>query len=168
MNHILRRGPSATTVPSSLRALFPSQITPPPPLRNPASYPIASRQASPFSHRDGLSLMQIYNHFICRCLPRTACRNIAQHHASKMSCLTQAASLASSQSPGFTHLSRMEINVAEGPPGCIPSWRERTCVHVCAVLVHILQKVICSRDGQQAEGSPCFSCLTRTALPSVC
>lgn len=108
--------------------------------------------------------MQIYNHFICRCLPRTACRNIAQHHASKMSSLTQAASLASSQSPGFTHLSWMEINVAEGPAGCILS--QRACMHVCAVLVYILQKVIPAR-WTPCWRNLCFSGLTWTALPFV-
>lgn len=102
MNHILRRGPfyrrRALLLPCSI------SLSDHPPTTPPASHPIASLQASPFSRRDGLSLMQIYNHFICRCLPRTACRNIAQHHASKMSSLTQAASLASSQSPPTSHI----------------------------------------------------------------
>lgn len=96
VNHILRRGPSALLLPCSI-SLSDHPPTPPPLAQSP---PL---QASPFSRGDGLSLMQIYNHFICRCLPRTACRNIAQHHASKMSSLTQAPSLASSQSPGLTH-----------------------------------------------------------------
>lgn len=49
------------------------------------AYNTAPRSLSPLSlplTYDGLSLMQIYNHFICRCLPCPS-RNIPQHHASR-------------------------------------------------------------------------------------
>lgn len=45
------------------------------------SFPLAVPTLSPLTY-DGLSLMQIYNHFICRCLPCPS-RNIPQHHASR-------------------------------------------------------------------------------------
>lgn len=40
------------------------------------------------SHDDGLSIMQIYNHFICWCLPLAGCRNIAKimHPRCPLSC----------------------------------------------------------------------------------
>lgn len=45
------------------------------------SFAPAVPNLSPLTY-DGLSLMQIYNHFICRCLPCPS-KNIPQHHASR-------------------------------------------------------------------------------------
>lgn len=59
-----------------------------------------------------------------------ACRNIAQHHASKMSASKQPASSAPSQSPGFADLSWMEINVAAGPR-CSCALSIYVCLCVC-------------------------------------
>lgn len=59
------------------------------------------------------------------------CRNIAQYHASKMSASKQPASLGPSQSPGFTNLSWMEINVAVGPLPQLLSAHAWICVYVC-------------------------------------
>lgn len=45
-----------------------------------------------------------------------------------------------------SHILRwMEINAAEGPPSCILSQPVHLCARACAVLVHILQKVIPAR-----------------------
>lgn len=62
-------------------------------------------------------------------------KNIAQHHASKMSSLKQPASMAYSQSPSFTNLSWMEINASVGPPGC--SCTLSTLVSVCMPCVFV-------------------------------
>lgn len=63
---------------------------------------------------NGLKLMQIYSRFISGCLPSADGRNVAQHQASKMSSLTQQASL-DSQSLSLTILSLEEINAVVGP-----------------------------------------------------
>lgn len=98
--------------------------------------------------------------------PLAGCRNIAQHHASKMSSLMQPASLASSQSPSFTHLSWMEINAAEGPPDC--SCILPVCAYACmpCLLIHSSERSLV--DGYHAEGSPCSFCFTCSGLPFLC
>lgn len=90
--------PSCSSLPHLAKRVF---LVAPPPLRLSSS-------------DNGLSLMQIYSRFISGCLPSADCRNIAQHHASKMSSLVQRASL-DSQSQSLTHLSWEEINAVVGP-----------------------------------------------------
>lgn len=84
--------------------------------------------------------------------PPAGCGSIAQHHASKMSALTQPASSASSQSPGFTNLGWMEINAAVGPlaaAALCPPLVSRACLCVympCLFIYHAVTACAAARN----------------------
>lgn len=93
-------------------------------LTQPSHFTVLLILLSP-SYDDGLSLMQIYNHFICCRLLPAGCWSIAQHDlTSKMSASKQPVSSASSQSPSFTctagwRLMHLLASAAADPQYCL-------------------------------------------------